>query len=227
MVWSVRFKRRVYTIKSEWEIAANFRAKHIQRFVCVSEITFWGKTCCIDITVRHGQNFRNIENVQAYIDDVIVWHETPEKLYECMKKVFERLRYVKVNLDKCQWMVKEIKYLGHILTRYGIKPNTEKIKAIVEALAPQNVTQLKSFVGMVMYYNKFLKNLNVILAPMYILLKKEQKWVWSENCIKAFEACKKELCEKHILTHYVGISILLCQMIKKSLSHVCGQWQLV
>ena len=146
----------------------------------------------------------NLENVQAYIDDVLIWQETPEKLYKSMKKVLERLRQynVKVNLEKCQWMVKEVKYLGHILTREGIKPNTDKIKAIIEAPEPQNVTQLKSFIGMVMYYSKFLKNLNVVLAPLYILLKKEQKWLWSEECVKAFKACKKELCEKHVLTHY-------------------------
>jgi hypothetical protein len=109
---------------------------------------------------------------------------------------------VKVNLEKCQFLVKEVKYLGHILTREGVKPNVEKIKAILDAPPPQNVTQVKSFVGMVMFYSKFLKNLSEILTPLYLLLHKGTKFEWTEKCQKAFLACKKQLCEKHILTHY-------------------------
>jgi hypothetical protein len=145
-----------------------------------------------------------LENVQAYIDDVLMWGKTPQSLYETMKQVFERLKKfnVKVNLEKCQFVVEEVKYLGHILCREGIKPNNEKLRAIVKAPTPQNVTQLKSFLGMVMFYSKFLKNLNAILAPMYKLLKKGEKFTWSEDCEKAFALCKKELCGKHLLAHY-------------------------
>jgi Reverse transcriptase (RNA-dependent DNA polymerase) len=104
-----------------------------------------------------------------FIDDVLKWGKTPQALYETMKLVFERLKKfnVKVNLEKCQFVVKKVKYLGHILCREGIKPTSEKLRAIEKAPRPQNVTQLKSFLGMVMFYSKCLKNLNAILAPMY------------------------------------------------------------
>jgi hypothetical protein len=145
-----------------------------------------------------------LENVQAYIDDVLMWGKTPQALYATMKLVFARLKEfnVKVNLEKCQFVVEEVKYLGHILCREGIKPNNEKLRAIVKAPTPQNVTQLKSFLGMVMFYSKFLKNLNAILSPMYKLLKKGEKFTWSEDCEKAFVLCKKELCGNHLLAHY-------------------------
>jgi RNase H-like domain found in reverse transcriptase/Reverse transcriptase (RNA-dependent DNA polymerase)/Integrase zinc binding domain/Integrase core domain len=145
-----------------------------------------------------------IDNVQAYIDDVLIWGKDPIELCETMKQVFERLTQynVKVNLEKCQWMVKEVKYLGHRITQEGIKPNTDKIKAIVDAPVPDNVTQLKSFVGMVMFYSKFLKNVNGKLSPMYKLLQKGHEWNWTVECQEAFEACKKELCGDHVLMHY-------------------------
>lgn len=92
--------------------------------------------------------------------------------------------------------------MGHILSKDGIKPNVEKIKAILKAPVPQNVTQIKSFVGMVMFYSKFLQNLNVLLSPLYNLLKKGEKFSWSDECQKSFELCKKELCGKHVLEHY-------------------------
>jgi hypothetical protein len=150
------------------------------------------------------QILQGLKNVQAYIDDVLIWGKTPSELYEAVKDVLDRLKEykVKVNLEKCQFMVQEVKYLGHILSSEGIKPNEEKIKAIVQAPPPQNVSQLRAFLGMVMFYSKFLKNLNGILTPMYQLLKKGEKFEWTEGCQKAFLECKRELCGKHLLEHY-------------------------
>lgn len=145
-----------------------------------------------------------LKNVQAYIDDVLIWGKTPEELYATMKLVFERLKHynVKVNHEKCLFMVREVKYLGHILSREGIKPNAEKLKAVLKAPVPENVTQLRSFIGMVTFYSKFLKSLNGLLLPLYNLLKKEVKFEWSNECQRAFDLCKKELCGDHLLEHY-------------------------
>lgn len=145
-----------------------------------------------------------LENVQAYIDDVLMWGKTPQDLSKTMTLVFERLKKfnVKVNLEKCKFIVKEVKYLGHILCSEGVKPNLEKIKAILEAPQPKNITEVRSFVGMVNFYSKFLKNLSELLLPLYKLLHKEVKFEWTEDCQKSFEACKKLLCGNHILTHF-------------------------
>ena len=176
----------------------------IKRLYVYERLPFGIKPAASIFQSAMNKILENLENVQAYIDDVLIWHETPEKLNRVMKVVFERLKKfnVKVNLEKCQFIVQEVKYLGHVLSSEGIKPNSEKIKAILKAPIPHNVTQLKSFVGMVMFYSKFLRNLNVILSPMYNLLKKSEKWIWSEECQRAFESCKRELCGDHILTHY-------------------------
>lgn len=147
---------------------------------------------------------KGLENVQSFIDDLLIWGRDPEELRQIVINVLERLMSfnVKVNWEKCQWFVNKVTYLGHVITPEGIKPNTEKIKAILEAPIPKNVSELKSFLGMIMFYSKFLKNLCVKLRPLYELLKKDKEWNWTSECQNSYDLCKRELCEDHILTHY-------------------------
>lgn len=145
-----------------------------------------------------------LEQVQVYIDDILVWAETDKELYQILLRVMQRLDKfnVKLNADKCQWFVESVKYLGHVLSARGIEPNREKIKAIVEAPAPTNVSQLKALLGMVEYYAKFLPGLNVSFAPLFKLLRKDTEWLWDEACQKAFNKCKRDLSSDRLLTHY-------------------------
>lgn len=100
---------------------------------------------------------RGLKNVQCYIDDVLSWSDNPFELYHLIKKVLQRLSEynVKVNFEKCQWLVSQVKYLGHVITPQGIKPNVDKLKALIKAPSPTNVSELKSFLGMVRFYGKF------------------------------------------------------------------------
>jgi len=127
-----------------------------------------------------------------------------QELHEALIEVIKRLsKYnVKLNLDKCQWFVDQVNYLGHVVSKKGIAPNDEKVRAIVKAPAPTNVSQLKALLGMVQYYAKFLPKLNVVFAPLYNLLKKDVEWKWTESCQRAFEACKRELSSPKLLAHY-------------------------
>ena len=147
---------------------------------------------------------KGLGNVQTYIDDILIWSNTVNELNTHLKLVIERLAKfnVKLNLSKCQWFVQEVKYLGHELSASGISPNQEKVRAIAQAPAPKNVTQLKAFIGMIMFYSKFMPNLNVTLAPLYQLLKKNVHWEWNANCQRAFEQAKQELSSEKLLTHY-------------------------
>ena len=150
------------------------------------------------------QILSGLDDVQCYIDDILIWGSNVKELYDKVHKVLSRLLEfnVHINWAKCQWFVRAVTYLGHLIDSNGISPNPEKIKAIAEAPEPQNVTQLKSFIGMIMFYSKFLKDLSVTLAPLYQLLKKEFKWNWSSECRDAFVACKKSICSKKLLVHY-------------------------
>lgn len=80
-----------------------------------------------------------------------------------------------------------------------ISPNADKTKAILEAPVPENVNQMRAYLGLVNYYNKFLPNLSGELKSLYDLLRKGTKYVWSEQCQKAFERTKSLIVEKKLL----------------------------
>lgn len=145
-----------------------------------------------------------LDGVQAYIDDILIWARNAEELYERIVKVLNRLTEynVKVNLEKCEWFVSKVVYLGHELSVEGISPNKAKVMAIKDLPQPKNVTQLKSFLGMVMFYAKFMQNLGVKCAPLFRLLKKEAEWQWTDECEDVWERCKTEICSDKLLVHY-------------------------
>ena len=104
--------------------------------------------------------------------------------------------------QKCAFLLPEVEYLGHKITKYGLQPTAEKIRAIKEAPVPENLTQLKSFLGLVNYYAKFVSNLSSILAPLYLLLQKESPWQWGPEQQSAFDVAKEQLSSDSLLAHY-------------------------
>ena len=77
-------------------------------------------------------------------------------------------------------------FLGHKVDVTGLHPVHEKVQAIQEAHTPSNVTELKAYLGLLNYYNKFLANLSTVLAPVHKLLQKDTKWQWGEAQQVAF-----------------------------------------
>ena len=93
-------------------------------------------------------------------------------------------------------------YLGHIISAAGLKPSPHKIKAIVDAPQPTKVSELKSFLGLISYYAKFLPNLADLLAPLYKLLQKNQRRHCSTEQDKAYKDAKHLLTTSEVLTHF-------------------------
>ena len=124
---------------------------------------------------------RGIPHVCVYIDDILVTGKSEEEHLQTVDEVLSRLEAAGLRLkrDKCTFMLPSVEYLGHTISAEGLQLTTEKVRAIVEALAPQNVSQLRSFLLLVNYYGKFLPNLSSTLAPLYRLLEKQAKWIWS------------------------------------------------
>ena len=91
---------------------------------------------------------------------------------------------------KCVFMAPEVTYLGFCINQEGVSPVDEKIKPILEAPVPQNVTQLKSFLGMLNYYHRHIPNMADISEPLHCLLQKNCTWNWSERQEKAFKKQK-------------------------------------
>ena len=140
----------------------------------------------------------------VYIDDIT--GPTIEEHLSMLDKVLEKLGMAGLRLNKpnCFFLQPSIEYLGHVIGKDGLHPTEEKVRAIKEALKPQNVSELRSFFRTINYYSRFLPNLSSKLAPLYKLLQKDAKWTWGRKQNETFRAAKK-------MTHY------WCTMMIKSL----------
>ena len=135
----------------------------------------------------------------CYIDDILVTGRNTEEHLSNLEEVFRRLANegVTVKNSKCSYLENKVEYLGHVIDSKGIHVDPSKVKAIVKAPAPKNVVQLRSFLGLVNYYGKFIPNLATLTHPLNQLLKKNCKWQWSN-----FEGIKKLLLTPAVLVHY-------------------------
>ena len=104
--------------------------------------------------------------------------------------------------SKCLFMALEVEYLGHKVNSEGIHPTADKVKAIQDVPQPHNVTELKSFLGLLSYYSKFLLNMSTTLSPLYVLLQKNRRWTWGKEQEEAFEQAKSFLQSDTLLVHY-------------------------
>ena len=121
-----------------------------------------------------------------------------------LKAVFKRLQEndVLIKPEKCVFKTNEISYLGFKITDKGLIKTDEKIKAIKKSLAPTNVTEVRSFLGLVTFYSKFVPNLATMAAPIYQVTRKNVPFDWNEECQKAFQSLKQELISNRFLTYF-------------------------
>ena len=92
--------------------------------------------------------------------------------------------------------------MGHILSKHGTSPVNSKLDAIRLAPRPKDVSQMKSFLGMLNYYSKFIKDVSFKLHPLYQLLSNKTEWFWTKECETAFMWAKKVLSSKQVFVHY-------------------------
>ena len=100
------------------------------------------------------------------------------------------------------FMVPSVEYLGHHISSEGICPTEDIKRTIMEAPVPQNVSQLRSFLGLINFYGKFLQNLADTLAPLYKLLQKQEEWQWGPSQENAFKKAKAQLNSPCLLAHF-------------------------
>lgn len=137
------------------------------------------------------------------LDDIVVTGRSFDEHVANLKKVLSVLRDCgfKLNLAKCDFFKPEIEYLGHIVNKNGLKKNLNKVAAMLDAPRPTNITELRSFIGMVNYYGKFVPKLADVLGPLHELTGKVP-FKWSSHCEEAFMKIKKELTSDSVLVHF-------------------------
>lgn len=140
--------------------------------------------------------------VFVYLDDIIVITEDFEDHLRILTKIFERLAAANLTLspDKCQFCRSELRYLGYIVDKQGLRVDPEKVTAILNIPTPTNVSEMRRFLGMASWYRRFVKDFSTIISPLTELLRKNRKWVWTEGCERAFQCIKECLVTAPILT---------------------------
>jgi len=150
------------------------------------------------------QMLNGLEHVCCFIDDILISSATLEEHKVQLEQVLQRLQEngVLVNKSKCEFAVPEVQYLGHRIDADGLHPTDEKVEAIRNAKTPTNVSELKTFLGIVTYYHRFIPNLSTTFAPLYDLLKKDTLWKWTSECDAAVTKVKEHLSSGQLLVHY-------------------------
>nr|VZH94510.1 unnamed protein product [Spirometra erinaceieuropaei] len=145
-----------------------------------------------------------IPGTAGYLDDIIIVGRSPAELQDRVCAVLERDKDYgfRLRAEKCQFFLDSIKYLGFVFDVNGRHPDAENIRAIQRMPAPKNVSQLRSFLGLISYYSAFLPSLHDVRAPLNRLLQKDAPWCWSPDCEKAFAQLKSMLSSDLLLTHY-------------------------
>ncbi|GJP48756.1 hypothetical protein CLOM_g8031 [Closterium sp. NIES-68] len=141
------------------------------------------------------------EFVLVYLDDILVYSKTEAEHTQHLKWVLGKLREHKyfARLWKCHFYKRELEYLGHIVGNNGLKVDPKKVTAVQEWPVPQDVGQVRSFLGLANYFRRFLENYSTIVAPLTALTRKGWAWEWTSECQQAFEEVKRRLTSAPVL----------------------------
>ncbi len=142
--------------------------------------------------------------VVVYLDDLLVFSETLEDHHTHLKKIFEIIKKnnLKLSIEKCNFLCSQVKYLGHIISSNGIRPDEDKLKSVENFPIPKKVKDVQSFLGLANYYRIFVEKYAYIANPLTNLLRKNVKFEWTSECDQAFKKLKTKLIQAPILAQF-------------------------
>ena len=172
----------------------------------------FGVTTAPSIFQRIMENLlQGLHHVTVYLDDILVTGSWRAEHLATLEEVLIRFEKAGMRLkrSKCKFMMSEVEYLGHVISKDGLKPSDAMIRAISQAPIPTNLSELKAFLGLVNYYGKFIPQLSTTLAPLYRLLATANHFQWGNSQQNAFDKVKQQLVSSELLVHYDGESDLV------------------
>jgi hypothetical protein len=135
--------------------------------------------------------------VLVFIDDILIYSKNREEHEEHLILVLQVIRehQLYTKFRKCDFFQKQIHYLGHVISEEGVAVDPDKIRSIMEWPTPKDVSDIRSFMGLVGYYRRFLKGFSKFGCPIIALQRKGVKFIWTPECEERFQSLK------HLLTH--------------------------
>ena len=141
--------------------------------------------------------------VVVYLDDLNIYSQTFNEHLQHLRQIFDRLKDagLKLNPEKCMFASTELAFLGHIISKEGIRTDPAKIDKVRDFPQPKNLTQLRGFLGLASYYRRFIKDFYKIANPLNKLLRKNTSFNWTDTQQQAFDHLKNCLISSPILTY--------------------------
>jgi hypothetical protein len=139
--------------------------------------------------------------IVVFIDDILVYSKSMEELEDHLRIVLQHLRehQMYAKFSKCELWIKEVPFMGHVVSPEGIAVDPNKVKKVLDWKLPTTVSEVRSFLVLAGYYRRFIPNFSKIVKPVTELLKKENKYIWSDACDEAFKHLKKLLTTSPVL----------------------------
>ncbi|GBG64030.1 hypothetical protein CBR_g40277 [Chara braunii] len=188
--------------EDRYKTAFTTRYGHFEWLVMPSGLTNAPATFQAAMTTKYGHMLDRY--VLIYLDDILVYSLSLDEHVEHLRTVLERLRQAKykANRDKCEFARQELEYLGHYVTPQGIRPLADKIEALRVWPEPTNTTDVRSFMGLAGYYQRFITGYSRIAAPMTRLQSPKVPFVFDDDARRSFQALKTAMLMAPVLSIY-------------------------
>ena len=202
-----RYLTKLDLLQGYYQVALSANAIPVSAFITPSGLWEW---TVLPFGLRNApatfQRLMNhitadLEGVRCYLDDLVVWGETWEDHLERLRALFSALSAARltVNLKKSEFGHAHVTFLGHVVGQGQVAPVAAKIDAILQYPVPDTKKRLMRFIGMIGYYRRFCDNFAHVSTPLTDLMSTKRKFVWSQDCQKAFEALKGILASAPVL----------------------------
>ncbi|WVZ62796.1 hypothetical protein U9M48_012498 [Paspalum notatum var. saurae] len=140
--------------------------------------------------------------VVVFIDNILIYSKTEKEHEEHLRLVLPKLREHKLfaKLSKCEFWIDQVPFLGHIVSKGGIMVDPSKVSSVMDWKVPENVKEVRGFLGLAGYYRRFIEGFFIVAKPMTSLLEKNAEYIWNKDRQGSFDELKKRLTTAPVLT---------------------------
>mgnify|MGYP004497596331 CR=1 FL=1 len=166
--------------------------------------------------------------VIVFIDDILIYSKSKSAHEQHLRQILGLLKdeQLYAKFSKCEFWLKEVQFLGHIISEKGIHVDPAKIETIKNWNTPKSPTEVRSFLGLAGYYRRFILNFSKIALPLTSLTYKDKPYLWGPSQEEAFQTLKQKLCDAPILPFLTVVMIswyTVMPLIRVLVASLCNE----